>query len=43
MRYWKVIWTDAQGNKQMSAPISKWTEAELYRREIGGDAQLLRY
>ncbi len=43
MRYWKVQWTDAEGNKQQSAPIEKWTDAEMYRRQIGGDAELLRY
>ena len=43
MRYFKVQWTDAEGNKQLSAPIEKWTDAEMYRREIGGDAELLRY
>ena len=43
MRYFKVQWTDADGNKRLSDPIEKWTDAETYRREIGGDAELLRY
>lgn len=42
MRYWRVLWTDAEG-EHFSDPIEKWTSAELYRREIGGDAELLRY
>lgn len=43
MRYFKVQWTDDDGNTQLSDPIEKWTDAELYRLEIGGDAELLRY
>ncbi len=42
-RYFRVQWTDAAGNKQLSEPIGKWTDAEIFRREIGGDAELLRY
>lgn len=33
-KYWKVQWTDSEGNKVLSSPISKWTDAEMYRREI---------
>ena len=43
MTYYRVQWTDADGNKQLSDPIEKWTDAEMYRREIGGDAVLLKY
>jgi hypothetical protein len=43
MRYWKVQWTDAEGKKQLSDPIEKWTDAEMFRRAIGGAAELLRY
>ena len=42
-RYFKVMWTDAGGAVQFSTPLDKWTDAELYRREIGGDAEILRY
>ena len=43
MRYWKIKWTDAEGETQLSEAIEKWTDAEMYRREIGGNAELLRY
>lgn len=43
MRYFKVIWTDPTGAVQMSDPLTTWTAAELYRREIGGDARIERY
>ena len=43
MRYWKVQWTDKTGAIQLSDPITRWTDAETYRREIGGDAALLRF
>lgn len=43
MRYWRVHWTDSEGLDHFSDPIEKWTDAELYRREIGGNAELLRY
>lgn len=42
MRYWRVFWTDEAG-EHFSDPIEKWTDAEIYRREIGGSAELLRY
>lgn len=42
-KYWKVQWTDSEGNKVLSSPISKWTDAEMYRREIGGDAELVSF
>jgi hypothetical protein len=41
--YFKVYWTDADGVGRFSDPISKWTDAELFRREIGRDAQVIRY
>lgn len=43
MRYYRVIWNDENGAEKLSAPIEKWTDAELYRREIGGNAKLLQY
>jgi hypothetical protein len=43
MRYFKVSWTNGAGQRVYSDPIQKWTDAETYRREIGGDAELLRY
>lgn len=43
MRYFKIMWTDQTGTRQFSDPIEKWTDAELYRRAIGGDAELLSY
>lgn len=43
MRYWRVCWLDAEGVEHLSDPIQKWTDAELYRRQIGGNARLLRY
>jgi len=43
MRYFKVIWTNSTGARQLSDPITKWTDAEMYRREIGGDAEILSY
>ena len=43
MRYFKVTWTDKNGSRQFSDPIEKWTNAEHFRREIGGDAEILHY
>ena len=34
MHYYRVFWTDADGTRQRSDPILKWTDAEMYRREI---------
>jgi len=34
MRYFKIEMTDANGNKTLSDPICKWTDAEMYRREV---------
>lgn len=42
MRYFRVTWTE-QGITRFSDPITTWTEAELYRREIGGDAAIISY
>lgn len=43
VRYFRVMWTDSDGKKVFSDPIDKWTDAEMYRREIGGDAEVLSY
>lgn len=43
MRYWRVYWTDADGNTQRSDPLSTWMDAERYRLDIGGDAHLVEY
>lgn len=43
MRYYRVRWIDQAGVEHLSDPIEKWTYAELYRREIGGNAELLQY
>ncbi len=44
MRYFKITWTDAAtGERHYSYPLTRWTDAELYRREIGGDAEILIY
>ena len=43
MKYYKVTWMDANGENVFSDPIEKWSDAETYRREIGGDAVILRY
>ena len=43
MRYWKVMWTAADGVVRFSTPLPTWVAAELYRREIGGDASVLAY
>jgi hypothetical protein len=34
---------DAIFNTLLSDPIEKWTAAEIYRRELGGNAELLQY
>lgn len=43
MRYFRVMWTDDTGARVLSDPLTTWIDAELYRREIGGDATILRY
>lgn len=44
MRYWKVLWIDADGFECLSDPISTWTDAELYRRELNNPtARLLSF
>ena len=42
MKYFRITWTDENG-QHISDPIEKWTDAEMFRREIGGNAELLRY
>lgn len=42
MRYWRVYWHDADG-EHYSPPMPSWTAAELYRRAIGGNAEVLAY
>lgn len=43
MRYFRVMWTGKDGAKVFSDPLTTWTSAELFRLEIGGDAEVLRY
>ena len=42
MRYFRVFWVDSAG-EHFSDPILTWTSAEIYRREIGDNAIVLRY
>lgn len=42
MRYFRVMWTDANGT-HYSDPLPTWIDAEMYRRAIGGDAAILKY
>lgn len=41
-RYWRVQWT-CHGVLMLSDPLPTWLDAEMYRREIGGDAEILGY
>ena len=43
MRYYRVCWTNEEGVKEYSMPLEKWTDAELSRRAIGGDAEVIDY
>ena len=43
MHYYRIQFSDTSGAVCLSDPITTWTDAELYRRAIGGDATLLRY
>jgi hypothetical protein len=34
MRYFRIFWIDANGVCQQSDPITRWTDAEMYRLEL---------
>jgi hypothetical protein len=36
MHYFRVTWIE-DGVVKLSDPIDKWTDAEIYRRAVGGE------
>lgn len=46
--YYRIEWINAAGAAQLSDPITRWTDAELFRRELLRDlpdcaAHILHY